>query len=124
MARYKGFSTVGRYKKFRVTDVALVKQDLLNHFAIRRGEKLMNPEFGSIIWNCLYEPITDEVRGIIIDDVTKIVNYDPRTQIIDITIDQYDTGLQLEIDIEYVTTSQQERLVLSFDRDSGLSAQS
>jgi phage baseplate assembly protein W len=124
MARYKGFSTVGRYKKFRVTDVALVKQDLLNHFAIRRGEKLMNPEFGSIIWNCLYEPITDEIRGIIIDDVTKIVNYDPRTQVVDITIDQYDTGLQLEIDIEYVTTSQQERLVLSFDRDSGLSAQS
>jgi phage baseplate assembly protein W len=124
MARYKGFSTVGRYKKFRVTDVELVKQDLLNHFAIRRGEKLMNPEFGSIIWNCLYEPITDEIRGIIIDDVTKIVNYDPRTQVVDITIDQYDTGLQLEIDIEYVTTSQQERLVLSFDRDSGLSAQS
>jgi phage baseplate assembly protein W len=107
-----------------VTDVELVKQDLLNHFAIRRGEKLMNPEFGSIIWNCLYEPITDEIRGIIIDDVTKIVNYDPRTQVVDITIDQYDTGLQLEIDIEYVTTSQQERLVLSFDRDSGLSAQS
>ena len=48
---YKGFSTNNRSKKFRVTDFELVKQDLINHFNIRKGEKLMNPNFGTIIWN-------------------------------------------------------------------------
>ena len=46
---YKGFSTVGRNQKFRLTDFDLVKQDLINHFNIRKGEKLMNPNFGTVI---------------------------------------------------------------------------
>ena len=123
MARYKGFSTVGRYKKFRAVDVDLVKQDLLNHFNISKGEKLMNPEFGSIVWNCLYEPITDEIRGLIIEDVTKIVSYDPRTAVRNIIVDQYDTGIQIEVEIDFITTDQQETLTVNFDRDRGLATQ-
>ena len=52
--RYKGFSTIDQTKKFRLTDIDLVKRDLLNHFSIRKGEKLMTPNFGSIIWNMLF----------------------------------------------------------------------
>ena len=66
---YKGFSTVGRDKKFRLTDFELVKQDLLNHFQIRKGEKLMNPNFGTIIWNVLYDPFTEAVKSAIAADV-------------------------------------------------------
>jgi len=52
--RYRGFSTINQIKKFRLTDVELVKRDLINHFSIKKGQKLMNPDFGSIIWNMLY----------------------------------------------------------------------
>ena len=38
---YKGFSTVNRYKKFRVTDIDLIKQDLINHFNIKKSEKVL-----------------------------------------------------------------------------------
>jgi len=124
MARYRGFSTVGRYKKFRAVDVELVKQDLLNHFNIRRGEKLMNPEFGTIIWNCLFEPLTEETRDLIINDVSRIVNYDPRTTVQDVVIDEYESGIQIEIDLEYITTNQQDRLIVNFDREGGLATQS
>jgi len=43
MARYNGFSTYNRSKHFRLTDFDLVRQDLMNHFNTRKGEKLMNP---------------------------------------------------------------------------------
>ena len=83
----------------------------------------MNPEFGSIVWNCLYEPITDEIRGLIIEDVTKIVSYDPRTAVRNIIVDQYDTGIQIEVEIDFITTNQQEILTVNFDRDRGLATQ-
>ena len=73
---YKGFSTVGRDKKFRLTDFELVKQDLMNHFQIRKGEKLMNPNFGTIIWNVLYDPFTESLRSAIAADVKAIASYE------------------------------------------------
>ncbi len=59
MALYNGFSTLNGSKKFKLTDFELVKQDLQNHFGIRKGEKLMNPEFGTIIWDLLFEPLNE-----------------------------------------------------------------
>ena len=41
---------------------------------IRKGEKLMNPEFGTIIWDMLFEPLSDETKSLIIQDVKKIVS--------------------------------------------------
>ena len=44
---YKGLSTVNPENVSKTLyDIGLIKQDLLNHFHIRQGEKLMNPEFG------------------------------------------------------------------------------
>lgn len=115
---YRGFSTQNRSKKFRVTEFDLVRQDLINHFHIRKGEKLMNPNFGSIIWNTLFEPLTQEVRQVIIDDVKKIVSYDPRLAVDRVTIDEFEQGIQVIIDLRYVTTDQRNILRLKFDRES------
>ena len=115
---YRGFSTYNRFKKFRVTDYELVKQNLINHFNIRKGEKLMNPNFGTIIWNTLFEPLTDEVRKIITDDVKKIAAYDPRVSVDNITITEKDFGIQIELDLTYSGNNQTSSLVLKFDRDS------
>jgi phage baseplate assembly protein W len=115
---YRGFSTQNRSKKFRVTEFELVRQDLINHFHIRKGEKLMNPNFGTIIWNTLFEPLTQEVRQVIIDDVKKIVSYDPRLAVDRVTIDEFEQGIQVLIDLRYVTTDQRNILRLQFDRES------
>ena len=43
---FSGFSTQGReFKDPKLYDIELVKQDLLNHFNIRKGEKLENPDW-------------------------------------------------------------------------------
>jgi phage baseplate assembly protein W len=57
--------SVNIFKKFRVTDAELVKQNLYNHFNVRKGEKLMQPNFGTIIWNMLFEPLTEETKAIL-----------------------------------------------------------
>ena len=118
MSTYKGFSTYNRFKKFRLTDFDLVKQDLFNHFQIRKGEKLMNPDFGTIIWNILFEPFTEEVKNAIVKDIETVVSYDPRISVENITVTQYEYGLQVDLDLTYIPTNQTQLLNFTFDKSS------
>jgi hypothetical protein len=119
MALYKGYSTVGNTgTKVRLTDADLVKQDLINHFNIRRGEKLMNPDFGTIVWDSLFEPFTDQLRDQIVEDVNRIASYDPRLVVDSVLVDQYDNGLILELRLVYANTNEVENLRLNFSRSS------
>lgn len=115
---YRGFSTVGRNKKFRLTDFELVKQDLINHFNIRKGEKLMNPDFGTIIWNVLYEPLTEDLKSVIVTDINNIARYDPRLSIDNVIVTEYDRGIQIELELRYVQTNQSGLLNLQFDNQT------
>jgi phage baseplate assembly protein W len=118
MSTYRGFSTVGRNKKFRITDFELIKQDLINHFYIRKGEKLMNPDYGTIIWNMIFENLTSELKSIIQDDVKRIVSSDPRLRVENILVTEYQLGLQIELELSTVAEDQSEVLRLGFDRTS------
>jgi phage baseplate assembly protein W len=118
MAMYQGFSTYNRLKKFHVTDFELVQQDIFNHFNIRKGEKLMNPNFGTIIWGMLYEPLTDEVRSKLITDIKRIAAYDPRVNVTNIGINEYDQGIQVTLDLVYLVQDLTATIALNFDRAS------
>lgn len=115
---YRGFSTVNRSRKFRLTDFELVKQDLINHFHIRKGEKLQNPNFGTIIWNVLHEPLTSELKGVITTDVKTIAKSDPRVSVDSIVITEYDRGLQIELELRYLQTNQINVMNLQFDNQT------
>ena len=115
---YRGFSTVGRNKKYRLTDFDLVKQDLINHFYIRKGEKLMNPNFGTIIWNVLHEPMTEDLKSVITADIKAIAGYDPRVSIDNVIITEYDQGIQIELQLRYVQTNQINVMNLRFDNQN------
>jgi len=118
---YKGFSTVSRNtENFSLYDFELIKQDLLNHFYIRQGERLMNPAFGTIIWDLIFEPLTEEIKNLILQNVNEIVNYDPRVQAGNVVITPYDTGLQISFTLKYSQYNLQERMQLTFDQDNGL----
>jgi phage baseplate assembly protein W len=117
---YRGISTIADSKEFRINDLALIKQDLINHFHIRLGEKLENPEFGTIIWDVLYEPLTDTLRDAIVQNVTEIVNYDPRVKVDKVTVDTYEHGIQVQCSLLYLDYSISEQLQFNFDRENGL----
>jgi phage baseplate assembly protein W len=118
MTTYFGFSTYNRSRKFKLTDFDLVRQDLFNHFSIRKGQKLMNPKFGTIIWDLLFEPLTEEVRSLIVEDIKIIANYDPRIAVDNVVITEYNFGIQVELELRYILTSQVEKMSLQFDRQS------
>jgi hypothetical protein len=118
---YRGFSTVNSDVQNTVLyDLALIKQDLINHFHIRKGEKLENPNFGTIIWQMLYEPLTEQNKAIIVNDVTEIVNSDPRTKVIKTIVTQKDQGIQIEVTLIYLPYNIQEDMQFNFDQRIGL----
>jgi len=117
---YRGISTVANSKNFNLYDIAIIKQDIINHFHIRQGEKLENPKFGTIIWDILFEPFTEDVKQAIIKNVTEIINYDPRVNVKDIIIDTYESGIQIDCSITYLPYSITETLLLRFDQNNGL----
>ena len=117
---YKGLSTVNSDNtSYALYDIGLIKQDLLNHFHIRQGEKLENPEFGTIIWDVLFEPMTDSLKEAIINNVTEIVNGDPRVTASAIVVDQYESGIQIECELTYLPYNISEKLKFEFDQNSG-----
>ena len=117
---YKGFSSTEATKNFKLYDINLVKQDLINHFYIRKGEKLENPEFGTVIWDMLFEPFTPDVKEIIAKDVETIINYDPRFAVTEINIDSTDQGMRIQADLVYVPFNITERMTLNFDKNNNV----
>lgn len=118
--RYKGFSSNETKNNFKLYDIELVKRDLLNHFYIRKGEKLENPDFGTIIWDMLFENFTAEVRRLITEDVEQIINYDPRVKVNTLTIDSTDQGIRIQADIVYLPFNVNERMTFDFDRTNNI----
>lgn len=116
--RYRGFSTINQVKKFRLTDAELIKRDLINHFSIRKGQKLMNPDFGSIIWNMLYEPLTADVKSTIVEDVRRIVGYDPRLQVDNVVLDEFEHGIQIQIELTFLPGNYSQQLNLEFNSNT------
>jgi len=118
---YRGFSTISPdSESYTLYDLALIKQDIINHFQIRQGERLMNPEFGTIIWDVIFEPLTEDLKNLIIKNVENVINYDPRVQVNDISITAYESGIQIECDLTYLPYNISEAIKFKFDQDNGL----
>ena len=118
---YKGFSTVNNTtENFSLFDIELVKQDLLNHFHVRQGERLMNPDFGTIIWDLLFEPLTEDLKDLITNNVNTIINYDPRIRADQVIVTSYESGIQIECVLTYLPYNISQTMQLRFDQENGL----
>lgn len=118
---YKGFSTVSTdTENYSLYDFQLIQQDLINHFYTRQRERLMNPTFGTVIWDLIFEPLTDEVKNLITRNVDKILSYDPRIKASQIIVTPYETGIQIECLLTYVPYNVNQEMRLRFDQANGL----
>ena len=118
---YRGISTVNdESTSYSLYDIALIKQDLINHFHIRKGEKLENPMFGTIIWDSIFEPLTPQLKDLIAKDVTEIINYDPRIRVDKVSVASYESGIQIECDLTYIPYNISESMMMKFDEANGL----
>jgi phage baseplate assembly protein W len=118
---YRGMSSVNKENtSYRLYDIALIKQDLINHFHIRRGEKLENPSFGTLIWDAIFEPLTEDLKSAIVDDIKIIISSDPRMSVDKVFVDQYESGILVECVITFIGYDISEKMRLSFDENIGL----
>jgi len=118
---YKGFSTISdNTENFALYDFQLIQQDLLNHFYTRQGERLMNPTFGTVIWDLLFEPLTEELKNVITENVNEIINYDPRINATQVIVTQYESGIQIECLLTYLPYNISQAMQLRFDQNNGL----
>lgn len=120
---YKGFSTLADQSNVKLYDFDLIKQDILNHFKTKKGERIMNPAFGSIIWDLLMEPLTEQVREALINDVNEICNFDPRVTPTQIDLTESEQGYLLELTLVMVGTDQSSSMKLTFNQQLGLIVQ-
>ena len=117
IATYKGFSTINNdFGSSKLNDTDLIKRDLLNHFAIRKGEKLMDGNFGTSLRDLIMDPLTEETKQLIVEEVNTVIQTDPRVRPEEVTLDEYENGLQIQIVLRYVIDNQVENLQVRFDR--------
>ena len=117
---YRGFSSKEYKKNFKLFDFELAKQDLINHFNIRKGEKLENPDFGTIIWDILFEQFTDKIREDIAKDVERIINFDKRIKVETLEIDTTPQGIRLQANLLYVPDNLRDTLRIDFDKRNSI----
>ena len=115
---FKGFSSRAEKQNFKVYDFECAKQDLINRLSVRKGERVENPEFGTIIYDVLFEPFTDELKEQITDDITENLNADPRIATEDILVTEADKGIAIQATIKYVPLNIVEKLRFAFDENA------
>jgi len=120
---YKGFSTVDSTSNVRLYDFDLIKQDIINHFKTKKGERVMNPTFGSVVWDLIMEPLTDQTRELLRKDISTICNSDPRVIPTQLDLTEYENGYVLEITLVLKGTDQSSSMKLMFDQKIGLTVQ-
>ena len=79
-----------------------IKYNLINFYSTKRGERVMNPLFGSRLQNLVFNNITeitdDSIRAIITDETN---NYFPFVTLADINIQKQEDNNQYIITITY-----------------------
>ena len=79
-----------------------IKYNLINFYSTKRGERVMNPLFGSRLQNLVFNNITeitdDSIRAIITDETN---NFFPFVTLTDINIQKQEDNNQYTITITY-----------------------
>ena len=116
-SKFRGYSSVGTsFLSPTRYDLDLARQDLMNHFNTRKGERVMMPEFGSIIWDLLFEPLDDETKRLIDADVRQVIKNDPRWQLISVTMSEGPNALNLEVIVIYLPADETVQLPLIYNK--------
>lgn len=118
---YRGFSTANylfnKNKTFSVTNQECVKQDLLNFIYTIIGERLYIPDFGTRIPLLTFEQLDENMVRIVREDITKAVKYDPRLELMDMSINALpnQNAIVAFVDVRYVELDVKETLKLEFN---------
>lgn len=113
--KFIGFNTQGQYKKFTLTDFALIKRDLLNAFNIRQGQLPGRPAYGTVLWDFLFENQVEASQQAIEREVQRVVAGDPRIFISQVVTFPQENGILIQVELTVTPSTDAERLSIFFD---------
>ena len=112
---FVGFNTVGQPNPpYSLTDIDIVKRDINNQFATPMGSRVMLPGFGTNIYSYLFDPFDDYTKNAIIADATRVVESDPRVELITIDVFQEDQALTVAMVLKFQPEAITDSLFVSF----------
>jgi len=113
-----GFNTQQQYKKFTLTNFPLIKRDLLNAFNIKQGQLPGKPEYGTVLWDFLFENQIEELQTQMTNEIQRVAAGDPRIYISDVQCYPQENGILIELQLTIVPSTSAERLSIFFDQTS------
>lgn len=118
MPTFVGFNTQGQFKKFTLTDSALIKRDFLNALNIRQGQVPGRPQVGTVLWDTLFDSQVNETEQSIINELQRVAGGDPRFQLSDVEIFPQQNGILIQVEMLIVPSTDSERLSIFFDQNT------
>ena len=116
MPTFIGFNTQDQYKKFTLLDANLVKRDLLNGLNIRQGQLPGRPQYGTTLWDNLFENQSQDLVVAIEREIQRVAGYDPRIQIMDTQVFPQENGILIQIQLAIVPSTDAQQLSIFFDQ--------
>jgi phage baseplate assembly protein W len=119
MKSYKGFSTKNPAAINNILQGKdLVIEDVMNEIMTRKGERLMMPTYGCIIHDLIFEPLTSEVSGLIKDDLERIIDNDPRIELLsEITLLEQEHSITATMIVKILPSGDVEQLTIDLERE-------
>ena len=120
MSNIFGYTTINEsYTSKSLSGLELAKQDLMNHFKIRKGEKWSDPTFGCDLELYIFEPLDQSTLDDINQEVYSVVSYDPRFKINDtnVRVVQDTYSVTVSVKLTYLPTTTATELQIKFDKE-------
>ena len=105
-------------KKYRLTNAELVVQDLVNALNIRKGEKVGQPNYGTTLWDFVFEPNTRDVTQQLENELQRVVSQDPRLNVNRIQAYPREGGILVELELAVNPFNNAGDLNLFFDNQT------
>ena len=120
MSNIIGYTTINSpFSSKSLTGIEPAKQDLPNHFKIRKGEKWTDPEFGCDLHLYVFEPLDQATIDAIDEEVYNVISYDPRFEVNEssITVKQDKHSVTVNVKLTYLPTTTATELQIKFDNE-------
>ena len=109
-------------KKFKLTDEQLVIQDLVNALNIRKGEKVGKPDYGTTLWDFIFDPNTSDVQTELQDELRRVCALDPRILVNTVRAYPQENGILVEIQLSINPYNNGGDLALFFNSQTNTAA--
>lgn len=102
-------------KKFRMVDGPLVVRDFVNSINIRKGEKVGQPDYGTDIWDYIFEQNDADTQFKIENEIKRVAGLDPRLIVNTIKLYPQDNGILIEVELAVAPFNDAATLSVFFD---------